>query len=92
MRNFAPLPCNQNRIAKATNCSSKLLTNGVYSSYVNSPQGYPVHPYCDWLVNHHAINYSAQVLDNQLNIEQGSNPDLGNERINNIVQELIIRL
>ncbi len=92
MRNFAPLPCNQNRVAKATNCSSKLLTNGIYSTYINTPQGYPVHPYCVWLVNQHAVSYSAQVLDNQLNIEQGSNPDLGNERINYIVQELLIRL
>lgn len=92
MRNFAPLPCNQNRVAKATNCSSKLLTNGIYPTYINTPQGYPVHPYCVWLVNQHAVSYSPQVLDNQLNIEQGSNPDLGNERINYIVQELLIRL
>ena len=92
IRNFAPLPCNQNRIAKATNCSSKLLGQGIYNSYVTNPQGYFVHPYCYWLVNNHALNYSSQVLDSQLNIEQGSIPDLGSLRIDYIVNQLANKL
>lgn len=91
LRNFAPLPTNQNRVAKATSCSSKLGAGGIYSTYLSGTT-HQVHPYCNWLVNAHSIAYSAIELDNQAKLERLATPDIGTTRIQKIRDELLVRL
>jgi hypothetical protein len=89
LRNFAPLPSNQNRAAKATNCSTKLSPGGIYATYVSGASGHAVHPYCLWILSTAILNIA---LDNQSNLERNSNPDVGTQRISEIASQLILRL
>ena len=92
LRNFAPLPTNQNRVAKATNCSTKLSDNGIYSTYISAGGvTHSVHPYVVWLVTHASLVVPAQ-LDDQALLEKNSIPDLGSQRISKIASELLTRL
>ncbi len=89
LRNFAPLRSNQNRIAKATNCSSKLATDGIYGIELQNNPNY--HPYCVWLVNEHAPQFVAQ-LDDQNYLEPNQDPPIGDLRIDFITEHLITRI
>jgi len=92
LRNFAPLPTNQNRTARATSCSTKLTGGGIYSGYVNARgKTHFVHPYAAWLITHGGAFGSAQ-LDDQALLEVNSTPDLGSQRIAKIANELLGRL
>lgn len=91
LRNFAPLPMNQNRVAKATSCSSKLGANGIYSTYIGGGT-HPVHPYCNWLVQHHAPNFQSPSLDRQENLEKNVTGDVSTSRIQKIRDELNTRI
>ncbi len=92
LRNFAPLPTNQNRVAKATSCSTKLMPGGIYAVYVSAAgRTHPVHPYAAWLVSQAASTTVAQ-LDDQALLEKNSSPDLGSQRIAKIASDLLSRL
>lgn len=91
LRNFAPLPTNQNRVAKATNCSSKLSVGGIYDQYVNTSTTHQIHPYSRWLLTTTGVPNGA-VLDNQANLEKNSTPDVGTQRITEIVTGLLPRI
>jgi hypothetical protein len=84
LRNLAPLPANQNRVAKATSCSSKLGTGGIYDVYVQTAQNH--HPYAAWLVSNQA-QHGAQ-LDLQLYLEPNQSPAVGADRIDHITAAL----
>ena len=90
LRNFAPLPTNQNRVAKATSCSSKLAVNGIYATYCAGTTHF-VHPYCQWLLTSNSPPFTA-VLDSQANLERNSDPDAGTMRVKKIVGELTTRI
>jgi hypothetical protein len=88
LRNFAPLPTNQNRSAKATSCSTKLSSGGIYDRYISGAT-HAVHGYCQWLVaNSLAPPYGA-ALDSQQNLERNSSPDVGTMRIQKIAADLL---
>jgi len=92
LRNFAPLPANQNRVAKATDCHSKLLpTSGIYDVYLGSTTHH-FHDYCNWLVNTHALTISNVDLNDQSKLEKNSSPNIGTIRILKICDELLPRL
>lgn len=92
LRNFAPLPTNQNRTAKATNCSSKLSVTGIYSNYVNAAgKTHAVHPYTAWLLTH-AVSLAATLLDDQSLLEKNSAPDLGSQRVTKIANDLLSKI
>jgi hypothetical protein len=88
LRNFAPLRTNQNRVAKTTSCSTKLASGGVYDAVL---QNTPYHPYVQWLVQYHAAAYTAQ-LDDQQYLEPNQSPDIGDKRIEHIVEHLWLRI
>ena len=90
IRNFAPLPSNQNRVAKATSCSAKLGPNGIYDAYVNTAQPQP-HPYALWLLQH-ARHLPAAQLDDQRFLEPNSQPPIGAERLDKLIDDLLGRL
>lgn len=90
LRNFAPLPTNQNRVAKATNCSSKLSPGGIYESYCTGST-HLIHPYCQWLVLVGATA-NAAALDSQSNLENNSIPDIGSARIRQIATILLAKI
>lgn len=90
IRNFAPLPSNQNQAAKATSCSTKLGPNGIYDT-INMGGG-AVHAYCIWLVNHHAPSFTPAQLDQQALLELNSQPGIGDARMDKIASELLARL
>lgn len=90
IKNFAPLPSNQNRVAKATSCSSKLGENGIYDAYVTGAG--TVHQYAVWLVKDHAKQYQPSQLDNQALLETNATPAIGDARLEKIVTELLDRL
>jgi hypothetical protein len=93
LRNFAPLPTNQNRVAKATSCSSKLAPNGIYATYLaGGPRiAHASHPYAQWLVSS-AGKYLPAQLDDQSLLEKNSAPDIGSDRIKKIVSDLLPRI
>jgi Protein of unknown function DUF262 len=90
IRNFAPLPSNQNRVAKATSCSSKLTDTGIYGAYIGGTG--MVHQYSVWLVKDHAPKYSPPPLDDQKALEINASPGIGDARLEKISAELISRL
>ncbi len=92
IRNFSPLPCNLNRTAQATSCSSKLNNQGIYFSYINNPQGYFIHPFSKWLVEQHFPEFQATQFDNQENLMQGAIYEIGQARIDYIVCQLVDKL
>jgi hypothetical protein len=59
--NFAPLPGADNKEAKASRCSAKLDTNGLYDRYIHSATS--PHPYCQFLV--------TQTLPHLANTQRG---------------------
>lgn len=88
IRNFSPLPANQNRIAKATSCSTKLGTGGIYDVIISGTT--PYHPYCKWLVQTHAPAITpAANLDNQMYLEPNQSPNIGNARLEFITDHLL---
>jgi hypothetical protein len=92
LRNFAPLPTNQNRVAKATSCSSKLSATGIYSNYVTaSRQTHLVHSYTAWLLTQ-ASSTATTALDDQSLLEKNSSPELGSQRITKIASDLLSKL
>lgn len=91
IRNFAPLPTNQNRAAKARNCSTKLSANDIYDTYLASTT-HTIHPYCQWLVRTHVSTYQVKDLDDQSKLERNSQPDIGTARIRHIIKELLSRI
>lgn len=91
LRNFAPLPTNQNRVAKATACASKLGIGGIYSLYING-HTHRVHPYAEWLVKQHATTIPLGKLDDQACLEKNSLPDVGSQRIAKVRDDLISRI
>ena len=87
MRNFAPLPANNNRVAKATSCSLKLGAGGIYATLVGG--GSP-HPYLGWLVaNQGGL---GPTLDNQKHLEPNVNPPIGDDRLQEIASVLEKRI
>ena len=88
LMNFAPLPSNQNRVARATSCSNKLSRGGIYDNYISSSDN--PHPYCKWLVDNQGI-YGSD-LDRQELLEPNMDPDIGIERLEWIAENLIKRL
>lgn len=91
LRNFAPLPSNQNRVAKDTSCSAKLAPGNIYDTYISNTT-VPVHPYCEWLVRTHGPSVSASDLDRQELLERNRTPDLGDRRIQFIADTLKERI
>jgi hypothetical protein len=89
LRNFAPLPTNQNRVAKATSCSAKLGAGGIYAIYC-AGHTHKVHPYSKWLTAN--VPRAVTTLDNQAHLEKNSNPDIGSQRIAHIASELLARI
>jgi hypothetical protein len=90
LRNFAPLPSNQNRVAKGTSCSSKLAPGGIYDQYC-SGTAHLVHPYSLWLLGATVAPYAA-VLDIQANLERNKTPDVGTHRIKEVISQLLPRI
>lgn len=88
LANFAPLPSNQNRVAQATSCSSKLCAGGIYGAYVHSHAA--PHPYCQWLVQNQGG--AGSDLDRQELLEPNQQPDLVGPRIDWWVDRLQDRL
>lgn len=84
LRNLAPLPTNQNRVAKATSCSSKLAANGIYDNYLQTTPN--PHPYSAWVVA--AQGGYGSSLDKQELLEPNQSPDIGTERIEHIADVL----
>jgi len=92
IRNFAPLRSNQNRIARATNCSSKLGANGLYEMEIhNHVMGIEPHYYWAWLVHVHAPPLGHN-LDVQISLESNQTPDVGDQRISYIADNLMERI
>lgn len=91
LRNFSPLPTNQNRVAKATSCSTKLAPGGVYSNYM-SGNTHAKHPYCQWMMSVQLSKHQLQEMDDQSLLEKNSAPDIGTERIAKIRDELLLRI
>ncbi|MED4461845.1 DUF262 domain-containing protein [Metabacillus fastidiosus] len=91
IRNFAPLPANLNTVAKATSCSAKLAPQGIYYNYINSSI-HPVHPYAQWLVQHHSVTIPSTDLDRQELLETNRTPDVGTDRINELVIQLLTKI
>jgi hypothetical protein len=91
IRNFAPLPTNQNRVAKATSCSSKLGPNGIYEVYLGGTT-HPDHPFCNWLVDEHYPAFTPSDLDNQKLLEVNSTPNVGDSRVDHLVERLRLRI
>ena len=91
LRNFSPLPTNQNRVAKATSCSTKLSPGGIYANYIGG-NTHLKHPYCYWLMSVQATNYQNKNMDDQSLLEKNSSPDIGSERIAKIRDELLSRI
>ncbi|MDP9702291.1 hypothetical protein J2T16_005268 [Paenibacillus intestini] len=91
LRNFAPLPQNQNRVAKATSCSSKLGPQGIYINYIQS-NTHQVHPYCLWLVEEFTNYNQSSQLDQIELLEPNRTPDIGGRRINYISSQLIMKI
>lgn len=90
IRNFAPLPTNQNKVAKATRCSSKLQTNGIYDVLISGAG--TIHPYWVWLVKDHYPLYQPAQLDGQGLLEVNAAPPIGDARLDKISSELLTRL
>lgn len=91
IRNFSPLPGNQNRVAKATSCSSKLQgPNSVYGTLVLGAAN--THPYVDWIYTTHAAAQNSVDLDNQGLLEPNRVPPIGDVRMNFIADLLVARL
>jgi hypothetical protein len=86
--NLAPLPSNQNRVARATSCSSKLANGGIYDNYISTSDS--PHEYCQWLVQSQG-SYGSD-LDRQELLEPNMNPDIGIERLGWIAANLLQRL
>ncbi|MGA6840606.1 GmrSD restriction endonuclease domain-containing protein [Priestia megaterium] len=91
LRNFAPLPQSQNREAKATHCSSKLASGGIYENYLMGGTHQP-HPYCQWLVNNFNTVSSPSDLDRPELLEPNQTPDIGTQRIEYITDHLLVRM
>lgn len=92
LRNLAPLPCNVNRDQRDNDCSFKLGNGGPYENYISTPYqpgNFIIHPYCQWIVAHAQTKNPAD-LDDQSQIDRGA--QIGDERINHIASELILRL
>lgn len=90
IRNFAPLPTNQNHVAKATSCSSKLQTNGLYDVLISGAS--TIHPYWVWLVKDHLPQYDPAAFDQQACLEVNAQPAIGDARLDKISAELLARL
>lgn len=75
--NFAPLPSGQNVEAKASHCSDKLDSGGVYSKYISLDPN--AHPYCKWLLDVQGPLGCA--LDEQANLERNQKPAIGDDRL-----------
>jgi hypothetical protein len=86
--NFAPLPSNLNKVAKATSCSHKLGGGGVYETYVKGHKS--PHPYCSWLAATQGSLGSD--LDRQDLLEPNQKPDLVGARLDWLVERLGSRL
>ena len=86
--NFAPLPSNLNREAKATPCSAKLKIGGIYKNYIDVAPN--PHPYCSWLVEAQSGYYSY--LDIQELLEPNSSPAIGSERLDWLAKSLRARI
>lgn len=92
IRNFSPLPANQNRVAKATNCASKLVAGGIYDHYINGSTHF-VHPYARWLMqNHYGLVSNANALNNTSYLEPNSNPDIGSSRLIYLTNDLLSKI
>ncbi|MGN4740450.1 GmrSD restriction endonuclease domain-containing protein [Bacillus cereus group sp. MYBK227-1] len=91
LRNFAPLPQSQNRLAKATHCSSKLAPGQIYENYLSGGSHVP-HPYCQWLVDSYHTIPSPSDLDRPELLEPNQTPDIGSQRIEYITNQLITRI
>ena len=89
IKNFAPLRTNQNSLAKATNCSSKLGVAGVYENAITiaTTQHEIVHPYWQWLTQ--TQGSLGADLDNQALLIPNSSPDIGTDRIQWLADFLI---
>lgn len=86
--NLSPLPANQNRVAKATSCSSKLGPGGIYAAYVASHLS--PHPYAMWLLQ--AQGDMGADLDRQELLEPNQEPDVVSPRIEWLSTNLHARL
>jgi len=72
------------------NVSNVFSQNGIYQAYLSGTT-HPSHPFCDWLVNQHAVTYAAD-LDIQMKLERNQQPDIGTIRIQHIRDHLLTRL
>jgi hypothetical protein len=86
--NLAPLPANINKSTRNNPCSIKLGPLGPYSRIQTN-----THLYIDWLVNSHYPCYSqGRQLDDQRLLVANSQPPIGDERIEQLVSILSMRL
>lgn len=86
--NFAPLRSDLNREAKATPCSRKLCSTGLYDNYIRVVNDF--HPYCEWLVQ--AQSSLGSDLDRQELLVPNQTPDIVTDRLNWFVDQLLLRL
>lgn len=89
LRNLAPLPANQNRIAKATNCSDKLKPSGIYEKYISSTTHIIKHEYSKWLVENYNSSLDAE-YDDQSFLEK--NKVIGDSRLSKMAEILLRKL
>ncbi|TCJ80608.1 UNVERIFIED_ORG: hypothetical protein EDC93_105222 [Bacillus cereus] len=97
LRNFAPLPTNNNKFAKATDCSIKIGPKNVYHLYLKNITTHLVkHPYCQWLVETHFPSLKKLGKESKLNdqgfLESNQKPAIGDDRINYTTQQLLQRI
>lgn len=76
--NFAPLPNQFSRQAKADSCVTKLSAAGIYPTL--PPPTLAAHPYLSWLNQN--IPVPPAQLDNQALLQPNSNPAIGDQRLN----------
>jgi Protein of unknown function DUF262 len=88
IRNFAPLPSNYNRNASNTPCSAKLAAGGPYPICIQNPA--TSHLYMEWLVQNQAGLQAA--LDSQQLLQPNAQPNVGDARVNAIVDLVIQKL
>lgn len=88
LQNLALLPASDNRKASNTRCSEKLKPGGIYDKCIQKQT--TNHPFIQWLVQNQGSHSAA--LDDQSLLESNANPNIGNARIEALVDLLLPRL
>jgi hypothetical protein len=95
IRNFAPLPSQNNRRAAATDCSNKLGPGGMYENWISAfPSGVANshHPYGAWIVSESRTRGWSAELDQHALLEPAKHPGVGDSRIEYLRDHLLSRV